>query len=282
MGLINGGGFQYYGGPSPLAAGVDAFSDRFIKALLAMKESGRQDRDSQARQALQAEQLAAIQREAQKEAALQDEIMNLRGAVNMPGLLQSGIVNPQTPVMASPDFGQTQAAVGSSDPVAMRQVAMGQTPPGISSGMLNDPTIEQKLAVLAKYDPQKALALEATRENSGDRLAMMEAIQKMKDAAKEKEWNMRERMLEEKLKNAIELKKTPSVTVHVGNGSGKSGSAGKETEADKNYNSYVKDMISQRKRPMSRYQFDLWYKRQLEDPKKTLIRDATQPSKIEF
>jgi hypothetical protein len=159
MGLINGGGFQYYGGPGPLAAGVDAFSDRFIKALLAMKESGRQDRDSQARQALQAEQLVAMQREAQKEAALQDEIMNLRGAVNMPGLLQSGIVNPQTPVTAIPDFGQTQAAVGSSDPVAMRQVAMGQTPQGMPLGMLNDPTVAQYADALAKYEPAKGIAL---------------------------------------------------------------------------------------------------------------------------
>jgi hypothetical protein len=92
------------------------------------KEMEMMEKYRQSQEAMMQEQMATAQLKRQQEAEEISGQRNLRGNVNMPGLMSVGIVDPVT---------------RSSDPVAMKQVAMGQTPEGMTSGQLREPTLQQ-------------------------------------------------------------------------------------------------------------------------------------------
>lgn len=136
---MNGGGFQYYGGPSGMAAGANAFVDNFLKTKLGLEGNTRRQAEAEMMNKIRAQQLAQAQQQMQQEAAVQSGQMNLRGNVNMNGLMQSGIVD-----------------ANSSDPRAMKQVAYEQIPEGYQ-GQLEEPTLQQRVNQYAKDDPAKGL-----------------------------------------------------------------------------------------------------------------------------
>jgi hypothetical protein len=126
--------------------GAQSFADNFMKTYLGLQQNQRAQQEQammekyrQAQEAMMQEQMAAAQQKRQQEAAEISGQMNLRGQVNMPGLMQSGIVDPVT---------------RSSDPVAMKQIAQGQTPQGLQ---LSEPTTMQRVMEQVRTNPTEGL-----------------------------------------------------------------------------------------------------------------------------
>jgi hypothetical protein len=63
MGMMGSGGWDYYGGPSPFAAGVDAFSKTFLNAFTQMKNLGIQEDYKKMQEKLMQEQIDKQDRE---------------------------------------------------------------------------------------------------------------------------------------------------------------------------------------------------------------------------
>jgi hypothetical protein len=109
---------------------ANAFGKNFMDAYLGVQANDRANEESAQNKLIREAQLAQLlQAEQEKQDVLAGQ-RNLRGQVNMQGLVQSGIVDPRTQ---------------SSDPVALKQVAMGKVPQNYPQGMLSDPTMEQRV-----------------------------------------------------------------------------------------------------------------------------------------
>jgi len=153
-----------------LGTSAQAFTDDFLKTYMAIGEDERAENAEklareqftvwQQMQQAQKQQMEAQNREIQAQAAqreyalqqdasMQSDMMNLPVTINQRGLMNSGIIDPKTQ---------------SSDPVALKQVAMRQRPAGLLGGELAQPSFEDKLGVLGKYDPKAALGIQGSIE----------------------------------------------------------------------------------------------------------------------
>jgi hypothetical protein len=180
--------------------GAQSFADNFMKTYLGLQQNQRAQQEQammekyrQAQEAMMQEQMAAAQQKRQQEAAEISGQMNLRGQVNMPGLMQSGIVDPVT---------------RSSDPVAMKQIAQGQTPQGLQ---LSEPTTMQRVMEQVKTNPTEGLksliALSGQESNKEVRDALQTFRDKQFEAttgSKEKELELKSTDLERRQKQLEE------------------------------------------------------------------------------
>lgn len=130
--------------------GANALGEGFLEAFLGIQKNKRANAEEKRNAAndiiinqLRRQQFEQAQQAEQQNAAVMAGQMNLRGNVNMPGLIQLGIVDPQTQ---------------SSDPRALKQVAQGQVPQGYQ-GMLSEPTIDQRVNQYMQDAPIAGLPL---------------------------------------------------------------------------------------------------------------------------
>lgn len=126
-----------------LGQGMNAFAQNFMQGINAGQDRRQRQQELDAMNALRQMQIEAAQREAEKENDLKFGMANLRGQVNLPGLMKAGIIDPSTQ---------------SSDPVAMKQVAMGQIPQGME-GMLSEPTLQDQVKMYASVYPKEGLPM---------------------------------------------------------------------------------------------------------------------------
>lgn len=144
MGLINNiGGWSYYAGPDGLSGGADAFSKNFMGTYLALKKEGREKEALELEKQLRAAQVQEMEAQTaqrenalQQQAAYQSDVANLPIQKNMTGLMSSGAIDPKTQ---------------SSDPVALKQAAIGQMP-GLAK-----PTMEDYIRLQMKHNPDEAI-----------------------------------------------------------------------------------------------------------------------------
>jgi hypothetical protein len=165
--------------------GAQSFADNFMKTYLGLQQNQRAQQEQammekyrQAQEAMMQEQMAAAQQKRQQEAAEISGQMNLRGQVNMPGLMQSGIVDPVT---------------RSSDPVAMKQIAQGQTPQGLQ---LSEPTTMQRVMEQVKTNPTEGLKSLIALSGQESNKEVRDALQTFRDKQFEATTGFKEKELE--------------------------------------------------------------------------------------
>jgi hypothetical protein len=156
MGLLSGGGFQYYAGPDGLSSGVNSFADNFMKQLNSGREMKMKQSELDIMNLMRKAQMREIQAQAaqredalQQQAAYRSDVANLPIQKNMTGLMASGAIDPKTQ---------------SSDPVALKQAAMGQLP-----GMTT-PTMEDYLGLQMKHNPDEAIKNVVTVSGQKDKM----------------------------------------------------------------------------------------------------------------
>lgn len=189
MGFIG----PYYAGPSPMAAGVNAFSDNFSRMYQQGRDNSRADAqtkmmeeyrraqmdEARAQAAERQQRIAELQRKAQEEIAMRKEL--------------AGLFTPQS----APDMAFAPGAIegggGSGQPAVLTPEGQGM--------MTGRPGLEQFLGVLGKYKPEAALTAGVSLRNTDERLQSQEAIQRERMKAQAE-------ALTAKLESAIEVLKT--------------------------------------------------------------------------
>lgn len=268
MGLMNGGGFQYYGGPSGMAAGANAFVENFLKTKLGLEENTRRQAEAEMINKIRAQQLAQLQAEQTREQGFQKA-------------LQSGIVAPQSENNAifaaqtqNPDIvgyktmpSGKQAAVLTDEG---NQQIQGLMQGGFDSGKAMAAAMPY---TKAEQFPQMLTSMKALEMMPIEqRLKILDMLKTQSEITKNNEtWSEpyvgvvggKKVLLRKNSRGKVEqVSQDTSTTVH--NYPQKDF---KPTEGDLRYQSYVNQIKKQGKLPLERYQFDQWYYKQTEGTK---------------
>lgn len=173
------------------------------------------------------------------------DMRNLPFSKNMALLQSAGVIDPST---------QT------SDPRALAQIAGGNVPAGMMSGW-QQPTTEDRLAVLSNYHPQEALKLAVGSENVDKR------VQGQIDVANERSRAMLE-AIKERYEGSLKLL-NDRLDYYQKRDAEKRDKPEKETEFDKLYNDYKEQYATEKKQGMhqgremlSRFEFRAYLKKQ--------------------
>jgi hypothetical protein len=152
MGMMD----RYYAGPSGEAAGAQAFVDNLFKIKLGLEANTREQQAAESLNAyrkqqelMMAQQVEAAKQAAARQTAYRSDVANLPIQKNMTGLMASSAIDPKTQ---------------SSDPVALKQAAMGQLP-----GMTT-PTMEDYLGLQMKHNPDEAIKNVVTVSGQKDKM----------------------------------------------------------------------------------------------------------------
>lgn len=279
MGLMNRGGWEYYGGPSGAASGVNAFVDNFLKTKLGLEANTRQNQEAEIMNQIRQQQLTQMQAEQTREKGFQNAI-------------QSGMIQPVSEQDA------LFAAAKNNDSTAY------QTMPSGKQAAVMTPEGEQQIQGLMQggFDSAKAMAAAmpyTKAEQFPQMLTEMKAIEMMPVEQRIKILDM--------LKTQSEINKNNETwsAPYVGEVGGKKvllrkNSHGKveqvsqdtsttvhnypqkdfkPTEGDLRYLSYTNQMKKQGKTPIERYQFDQWYFSQTEGVKQENKKESIEAAK---
>lgn len=277
MGMLNSGGWQYYNGPSPMAAGADAFGRNFLDTYLSLEKNKREERASKNTELLQALAIKKAEREESQRNALMADIAAVQ---NRPPALSYGNMAPadqasftgmlNEEMAAAPDTARqgdvkegvlglmSQAGVKPAPgtppaPVSSQEymdVAMRHMPeqlPTLIGLMSREGMSEDKMKMLLEVNERKN-ELSRELQHAKTTAQMQEIMQKYGNDMN---------LLRAKYEELKDLKKMPSISVHVGSGGG--GGSKNESEMDKAYDSYLSSMKAQGKTPLEKYRFQIWY-----------------------
>jgi hypothetical protein len=152
MGMMD----RYYAGPSGEAAGAQAFVDNLFKIKLGLEANTREQQAAESLNAyrkqqelMMAQQVEAAKQAAARQTAYRSDVANLPIQKNMTGLMASSAIDPKTQ---------------SSDPVALKQAAMGQLP------SMTTPTMEDYLGLQMKHNPDEAIKNVVTVSGQKDKM----------------------------------------------------------------------------------------------------------------
>lgn len=228
-GLLSGN--PYYSGPSPLAAGVNAFTDNFMKGTEFFQKM---DQEKLQQQMMQ-EKLAEYENEKKMRAEM--------AAYNQP----RGLMGPALPV-APVQEPQMSMAPGSEAPwgVQSQQPQMSTPEPQAPPPQSEEEYLKGAYAIISKYNPEKALALREQLYAAKSKADVQAAILDFKIAAQDaktdyanKILDMKNNMVQVQQDRAAETARHNAVieALKASKGSG-SGGEGKGTEFDRDYKDY--------------------------------------------
>lgn len=245
-GLLQGN--PYYSGPSPLAAGVNAFADNFMKGTEFFQKM---DNDKINNQILQAKL-----GEYQNEQKMRDELQ----AYQAKGLMAPA-GGPQQPMPKLNDFGGGMGAGSMGAPMAQpgMEMSMGVAPIQADPSIQGIPqaasprsseleSLQGMMAIMSKYNPEKGLALRSQLATATNKAELAQALLDFKIAAQDAKNQYGQQLMELKMKMAEDREKKTEETIRhntaletlkaiKGSGGGEGG--GKSTEFDRDYKDYV-------------------------------------------
>jgi hypothetical protein len=231
-GLLQGN--PYYSGPSPMAAGVNAFADNFMR--------GTEFFQKQDEAKLQQQMMQAKLNEYQNEQKMRDEMTAYQNSAPTGLMATPGAAPKQVPFAPQAVPEELQGV----QPGAMVDIP-GAAPQAAQPGRSEMENLQGMMAIVSKYNPEKGLALRSQLQSATSKAELNQALLDFKIAGQEAKnqymnelMGLKAKMAEDAVARAKETerhnKETELIAAVRASKGGEGG--GKGTEFDRDYKDY--------------------------------------------